>query len=359
MGTLYGESVPTLFAAVMGGAAILQAPAATLRIGELLRSCPNAMDIKPEQVPNLFGGTMRVEEVTNPFLPSSRSGRGPVDKVALLSHMLEQVLTLLRLLLLLFFCCPFFMLVCTRFCCIPRRTTTRSSSSRRRVRRVWGRLVRRSCNPYRSAQAFCPSSWWTASRSRSWTLASPQCTRRRSRRFSSAATMAPSRRTTTRWCAKGFRLIHRISARTTRSTWLHVESRQPLAPSGGPPQVRPYCLAPVPPGAGRRRRLDGRVEWVRCRGGVLCVFRGRGRQPLSFVQRIILHRVLHARAKLLRLPDLPGLLCSSKWRRPRLRLFGNQRRRRAIVGGIGACAVRARSRARAHPPLPRTQAFFG
>ena len=151
MGTLYGESVPTLFAAVMGGAAILQAPAATLRIGELLRSCPNAMDIKPEQVPNLFGGTMRVEEVTNPFLPSSRSGRGPVDKVALLSHMLEQVLTLLRLLLLLFFCCPFFMLVCTRFCCIPRRTTTRSSSSRRRVRRVWGRLVRRSCNPYRSA----------------------------------------------------------------------------------------------------------------------------------------------------------------------------------------------------------------
>ena len=91
MGTLYGESVPTLFAAVMGGAAILQAPAATLRIGELLRSCPNAMDIKPEQVPNLFGGTMRVEEVTNPFLPSSRSGRGPVDKVALLSHMLEQL----------------------------------------------------------------------------------------------------------------------------------------------------------------------------------------------------------------------------------------------------------------------------
>ena len=230
MGTLYGENVPTLFAAVMGGAAILQAPGAALRIGELLRSCPNAMDIKPEQVPNLFGGTMRVEEVTNPFLPSSRSGRGPVDKVALLSHMLEQVLTLLRLLLLLFFCCPFFMLVCTRFCCIPRRTTTRSSSSRRRVRRVWGRLVRRSCNPYRSAQAFCPSSWWTASRSRSWTLASPQCTRRRSRRFSSAATMAPSRRTTTRWCAKGFRLIHRISARTTRSTWRSCRIPTALGP---------------------------------------------------------------------------------------------------------------------------------
>ena len=48
MGTLYGENVPTLFAAVMGGAAILQAPGAALRIGELLRSCPNAMDIKPE-----------------------------------------------------------------------------------------------------------------------------------------------------------------------------------------------------------------------------------------------------------------------------------------------------------------------